>query len=94
MEATDMLFGYILGHAAASFFVSFIIIGLCYLIGWRKYPTWRARFWWVTFALAGILVVGNSIGQPTDQQIYMIIAGIIMFIIALMLKKNNNSSNQ
>jgi hypothetical protein len=56
-------------------------------VGWRKYPKWRARFWWVTFALAGVIVTGTAIGHPPKEHMGLNIAGIILFIIALALKK-------
>lgn len=83
-----MLLGSVLAYAAFSFLISFIFFGLCWLIGWRKYPTWRARFWWVTFALAGVYATGAAIGTPTAQHMSMNIAGIILFIIALIFKKS------
>jgi biotin transporter BioY len=83
-----MLFGYILGQAMAGFLISFIITGLCWLIAWRKNPVWRARFWWVTFALAGVLTIGCASGQRSGEHMASDFAGIILFVVALTLKKN------
>ena len=82
------MFGYIVGHILIGLLISFVVIGLCWLIGWRKNPKWRVRFWWVTFALAGVMVTGIAIGQPPREHMSLNIAGIILFIIALVLKKN------
>ncbi len=82
------MFGYIVGNILFGLFISFAVIGLCWLIGWRKNPKWRVRFWWVTFALAGVVVPGTAIGTPPREHMGLNIAGIILFIIALVLKKD------
>jgi predicted membrane channel-forming protein YqfA (hemolysin III family) len=82
------MFGYVVGYILFGLVISFAVIGLCWLIGWRKNPKWRARFWWVTFALAGVIVTGTAIGTPPKDHMGLNIAGIILFIIALVLKKN------
>lgn len=82
------MFGYVAGYILFGLVISFAVIGLCWLIGWRKNPKWRARFWWVTFALAGVIVTGTAIGTSPKEHMGLNIAGIILFIIALVLKKN------
>jgi hypothetical protein len=83
------MFGYVFGYLLFGFLISFVCVGLAWLVGWRKYPKWRARFWWVTFALAGIIVITTPIGRLPKEHIGLNIAGIILFIIALALKKNS-----
>ena len=82
------MFGYVVGYILFGLVISFTVIGLCWLIGWRKNPKWRARFWWVTFALAGVIVTATAIGTSPKEHMGLNIAGIIFFIIALVLKKN------
>jgi uncharacterized membrane protein len=82
------MFGYVVGYILFGLAISFAVTGLCWLIGWRKNPKWRARFWWVTFALAGVIVTATAIGTSPKEHMGFNIAGIILFIIALVLKKN------
>jgi len=81
------MLGYVVGYILFGLLISFVCVGLAWLVGWRKYPKWRARFWWVTFALAGVIVTATAIGQPPKEHMGLNIAGIILFIIALALKK-------
>ena len=82
------MFGYVVGYILFGLVISFAVTGLCWLIGWKKNPKWRARFWWVTFALAGVIVTATAIGTSPKEHMGLNIAGIIFFIIALVLKKN------
>lgn len=54
MGQTESTFAFYFGIALVHFMTAFIIMGIVYLIGWRKSPKWKARFLWVTFALAGL----------------------------------------
>jgi hypothetical protein len=84
------MFGYVAGYILFGVVISFAVTGLCWLLGWRKNPKWRSRFWWVTFALAGVIVTATAIGTSPEEHMGLNIAGIILFIIALVLKKNYN----
>jgi hypothetical protein len=82
------MFGSVIGFILFGLIISFVATGLCWLMGWRKNPKWRAKFWWITFALAGVVEIGTAIGTPPRDHMGLNIAGIILFIIALALKKN------
>ena len=82
------MLGTVVGFILFGLVISFAVTGLCWLVSWRKNPTWRARFWWITFALAGIVETGTAIGNPPRDHMGLNIAGIICFVTALALKKN------
>ncbi len=71
---------YILVRSFFDLAMASILMGLVYLIGWRHSPRWKARFWWVTFALAGTL--GLFIGSDFGNDVAI---GICFWIIAALV---------
>jgi hypothetical protein len=61
------MFGYIIGHILFGLVISFVVTGLCWLMGWRRNPKWKAKFWWITFALGGVLEIRTAIGMPPEN---------------------------
>jgi ABC-type Fe3+-siderophore transport system permease subunit len=65
-----------LGGAFVHFLTAFVFMGIVYLIGWRKSHKWRARFWWITFGLAGIIGLITS-GSLVS---FVVFGGIVVLI--------------
>jgi hypothetical protein len=63
MKPTEFNLPFYFRLALSHFALAFVIMGIIYLIGWRKSPKWKARFWWITFALAAVIscFVGRSL---------------------------------
>ena len=76
---------YAFGMWSASFGPAFILMGIVYLTNWKRYPNWKARFWWITFGFAGIICLmisftsDNNLGRGTG------IIGFLVFIIVALL---------
>jgi len=58
---------YAFGIWLFNFGLAFILMGIAYLTGWRNYRKWRARFWWVTFGLAGVISLLIGLGGSRDD---------------------------
>ncbi len=80
---------YILVRGVFDLAFAFILMGLVYLIGWRHYPKWKARFGWVTFALAGTLGLFVGTDFVNDAVI-----GMCYWIIAAVVYLNSRRKNR
>jgi len=82
-----MELSYLLMVSVVAFFMyfvgAFVLMGIVYLIGWRRYPKWKARFWWVTFGLAGVWSL--SVVLIKGGTLIEIIIGFIFVILALFI---------
>ena len=67
----------LLAEMVAPFGIAFVLMGIVYLTSWKRYPKWKARFWWVTFGGAGIVSLTNRTNGLVEFFIFVIVALLI-----------------
>ena len=69
------------------FTIAFILIGIVYLTSWKRYPKWKARFWWVTFGVAGVIPLLSVLTGSSDDHFrgWQIMEFFIFMIVALII---------
>jgi hypothetical protein len=88
------MLGSIIGAIFFGLVISFVVVGLAWLIGWGKSPKWRPRFGWIAFAFAGFINFITAIGQPVEESKYQVLAGIILLIIGFLIMNKQRTSNK
>lgn len=82
-EVTSDAIVYFFGYAIGSSIIVFLIMGIIYFIGWRQSPKWKKRFWWVTFALAGLM---NLMSLIVKKSLLSLLLAIMFGMLAVLIK--------
>lgn len=70
----DVLIAGMLCEMVAPFAIAFVLMGIVYLTGQKRYPKWKTRFWWITFGGAGIVSLTNRTSGLVEFFIFIIVA--------------------